>query len=183
MPRQIDAAVVQTALPPEQLVQSFRRLVTGIDKDQPIANAMSLRQLLNTYGYAGPRFALALFAAFAAAGLLLACISVYSVLSFVTSQRTQEIGIRITLGAQRPHVLWIVLRQACLWAAAGVGIGLPLALVAGHFAQAELFHTSPYDPLTLIAASVLLPLLAIVGTSLTANRAAAINPVTALRSE
>lgn len=182
-PQQVDAALVQTALPPEQLIQSFRRLVAGIDKDQPIADAMSLRQLLDTYGYAGPRFALALFSAFAAAGLLLACIGVYSVRSFVTSQRTQEIGIRIALGAQRPHVMWIVLRQACLWAAAGVGIGLPLALIAGHFAQSELFHTSPYDPLTLLAASAILPLLAIAGTCLTANRAAAINPVIALRSE
>ena len=182
-PRQVDAAVVQTALPPEQLVQSFRRLVEGIDRDQPIADAMSLRQLLDTYGYAGPRFALALFAAFAAAGLLLACIGVYSVLSFVTSQRTQEIGIRIALGAQRPHVMWIVLRQACLWAAAGVGIGLPLALVAGHLAQSQLFRTSPYDPVTLIVAGIALPVLAIAGTCLTANRAAVINPVSALRSE
>ncbi len=182
-PQRVDAALVQTALPPKQLIQSFRRLVAGIDKDQPIADAMSLRQLLDMYGYAGPRFALALFGAFAVAGLLLACIGVYSVLSFVTSQRTQEIGIRIALGARRPHVMWIVLRQACLWSAAGVAIGLPLALVAGHFAQAQLFHTSPYDPLTLVAAGAILPLLAIAGTCLPASRAASINPVGALRAE
>jgi predicted permease len=182
-PQRVDAALVETALPPAELIQSFRRLIAGIDKDQPIADAMSLRQLLDMYGYAGPRFALALFGAFAVAGLLLACIGVYSVLSFVTSQRTQEIGIRIALGARRPHVMWIVLRQACLWSAAGVVIGLPLALAAGHFAQAELFHTSPYDPLTLISASAILPLLAIFGTCLPARRAATINPVVALRAE
>ena len=182
-PRMVDAALVQTSLPPKQLIESFRRLVAEIDKDQPIADAMSLRQLLDMYGYAGPRFALALFGAFAAAGLLLACIGVYSVLAFVTSQRTQEIGIRMALGAGRAHVMWIVLRQACLWSVAGVVIGLPLALVAGHFAQSELFHTSPYDPLTLLAVSAILPLLAIAGTCLPASRAAAIDPVVALRSE
>lgn len=182
-PGQVGAALVQTILPPQQLIQSFRRLVADINKDQPIADAMSLRQLLDMYGYAGPRFALALFGAFAAAGTLLACIGVYSVLSFVTSQRTQEVGIRIALGARRLHVMWIVLRQACLWSFAGVAIGLPLALVAGHFAQYELFQTSPYDPLTLLAASAILPLLAVAGTCLPASRAAAINPVLALRSE
>ena len=168
-PRGVDAALVETVLPPKQFIESFRRLVAEIDKDQPIADAMSLRQLLDMYGYAGPRFALALFGAFAAAGLLLACIGVYSVLAFVTSQRTQEIGIRIALGAGRLNVMWIVLRQACLWSVAGVLIGLPLALVAGRFAQTELFHTSPYDPLTLLGASVMLPVLAIFGTLLPAS--------------
>ena len=182
-PQMVDAAVVQTALPPEQMIPSFRRLVAGIDKDQPIADAMSLRHLLDMYGYAGPRFALALFGAFAAAGLLLACIGIYSVLSFVTSQRTREIGIRIALGARPLHVMWIVLSQACVWCGAGVAIGLPLALLAGHLAQAQLFNTSQYDLLTLLGAAGILPVLAIAGTCVPASRAATIDPVVALRSE
>jgi ABC-type antimicrobial peptide transport system permease subunit len=139
--------------------------------------------MLDMYGYAGPRFALALFGTLAAAALLLALVGIYGVLSFVTSQRTQEIGIRMALGANRANVMWMVLRQACLLALMGVAAGLPLAFAAGRFARGELIHTSPYDPLALLAVVLLLPLLAIAGTWLPARRAAAIDPVQTLRSE
>jgi len=144
---------------------------------------MTLRQMLDMYGYAGPRFALALFGTFAAAALLLSLVGVYGVLSFVTSQRTQEIGIRMALGANRGNVMWMVLRQACMLAVLGVAIGLPLAFFAGRFAKDQLIHTSQHDPVALIAAICVLPLLAVAGTLLPARRAAAIDPARALRSE
>jgi ABC-type antimicrobial peptide transport system permease subunit len=144
---------------------------------------MSLQQMLDMYGYAGPRFALALFGTFAAAALLLSLVGIYGVLSFVTSQRTQEIGIRMALGASRGRVMWLVLRQACVLAALGVLVGLPLAFVAGRLAKGELVQTSQYDPVTLIVAILILPLLAVAGTFLPARRAAATNPVTALRAD
>ena len=108
---------------------------------------------------------------------------VYGVLSFVTSQRTQEIGIRMALGANRTHVMWMVMRHALLLAIMGVVVGLPLAFVAGRLAQDELVQTSQHDPLALAAAILVLPLLAIAGTYIPARRAAKINPVTALRSD
>jgi putative ABC transport system permease protein len=136
------------------------------------------------YGYAGPRFSLVLFGTFASAAMLLSFIGFYGVLSFVTEQRTREIGIRMAVGADRGQVMRMVLRQALILAGLGVAAGLPLALLAGRFAKSELVRgTSQFDPLTLCAAICALPLLAIAGTWLPARRAAATNPVTALRSD
>jgi putative ABC transport system permease protein len=162
-----NSLIVSTALPASDLLNQVRQAVYSIDKDQPIVDATTLRQMLDMYGYAGPRFALALFGTLAAAALLLALVG-YGVLSFVTSQRTQEIGIRMALRANRANVMWMVLRQASLLALMGVAAGLPLAFAAGRFARGELIRTSPYDPLALLAVVLLLPLLAIAGTWLPA---------------
>jgi putative ABC transport system permease protein len=178
-----EGLLVSTSLPASDLVNPVRQAVYSIDKDQPVTDVFTLRQLLDMYGYAGPRFALALFGTFAVAALLLSLVGIYGVLSFVTSQRTQEIGIRMALGANRGNVMWMVLRQACLLAVIGVAIGLPLAFFAGRFAKDQLIHTSQHDPVALIAAICVLPLLAIAGTLLPARRAAAIDPARALRSE
>jgi ABC-type antimicrobial peptide transport system permease subunit len=182
-PEAASSLIVSTALPADDLVNPIRHLVYSIDKDQPIVTAYSLRQMLDMYGYAGPRFALALFGTFAVAALVLSLVGIYGVLSFVTSQRTQEIGIRMALGAGRATVTWMVLRQACMLALLGVAVGLPLALFAGRFAKGELIRTSQHDPIALIVAICILPLLAVAGTWLPARRAAAIDPVKALRSE
>jgi ABC-type antimicrobial peptide transport system permease subunit len=170
-------------VPPETLVEPLRRTIAQIDKQLPITDAMSLRQILDMYGYAGPRFALALFSTFAVAAMLLTLVGIYGVLAFVTAQRTKEIGIRIALGARPLHVIWMIVRQAAILAAIGVAVGLPLALAAGHFAKSELIHTSQRDPLTLLAAICILPLLALTGTLLPARRATTINPTEALRAE
>jgi putative ABC transport system permease protein len=182
-PTAADTLIVSTSLPAGELMNPVRRIVYSVDRNQPIVDAMSLREMLDMYGYAGPRFSLALFGTFAAGALLLALVGVYGVLSFVTSQRTQEIGIRMALGANRGHVMWIVLRQALLLALLGVAVGLPLAFIAGRLAQGELIQTSQHDPLALIAAVCILPLLAVAGTLLPARRAANINPVAALRGD
>jgi putative ABC transport system permease protein len=183
VPEGVDSLIVSTALPADDLTNPVRQLIYSMDKDQPVLHLMSLRQMLDMYGYAGPRFALALFGTFAIAALLLSLVGIYGVLSFVTSQRTQEIGIRMALGANRGSVMWMVLRQACMLALLGVAVGLPLAFFAGRFAKDQLIHTSQHDPVALIAAICVLPLLAIAGTLLPARRAAAIDPARALRSE
>jgi putative ABC transport system permease protein len=182
-PAAAQALIVSTTLPAAELTNPVRQAVHALDKDQPIVDAMTLRQMLDMYGYAGPRFSLALFGTFAAAALLLSLVGIYGVLSFITSQRTQEIGIRMALGANRNNVMWMVLRQAFLLALLGVAVGLPLAFVAGRFAKDELIQTSQHDPLALLTAICILPLLAVAGTFLPARRAASVNPVSALRSE
>lgn len=174
--------IVSTAIPAENLLNTVRETVYSIVKDQPIVNANTLRQMLDMYGYAGPRFALALFGAFAAAALVLCFVGIYGVLSFVTSQRSQEIGIRMALGASRRNVMWLVLRHAFVLSSIGVAVGLPIALAAGRFARGELVHISAYDPIALLAAIGLLPLLALAGTWLPARRAAAIDPIHSLRA-
>lgn len=182
-PQITGALLLHTAVQPETLIEPLRRVVADIDKQLPLTDAMSVRQELDMYGYAGPRFALVLFSTFAAAAMLLTLVGIYGVLAFVTAQRTKEIGIRIALGAQPLHVIGMVVRQAAILAAIGVVVGLPLALAAGHFAQSQLIRTSQRDPLTLLAAICILPVLALAGTLLPARRATTINPTEALRAE
>lgn len=179
----MDTLVIATNLPAENLLQPVRRVVAGLDKDQPVTDAMTLRQLLERYGYAGPRFALMLLGTFAASALLLCLIGIYGVFSFATSRRTQEIGVRMALGADRGDVVWMVLRQACGLAVLGIAVGLPLAFLAAGFAKSQLFQTSQYDPVTFALVMCTLPLLAVVGTWLPARRAAAVDPMVALRTE
>jgi predicted permease len=182
-PDAASALIVSTSLPASELMNPVRQTIRSMDKDQPIMDAMTLRQMLDMYGYAGPRFSLALFGTFAAAALLLALVGIYGVLSFITMQRTQEIGIRMALGANPGNVMWMVMRQALLLALMGVAVGMPLAFAAGRFAGSELIHTSQYDPLALLGGICVLPLLAIAGTYLPARRAAGVNPAAALRAE
>lgn len=182
-PAAVYTLILHTSLPAGDLINPVRRTVYSIDSNQPVTDAVSLRQMLDMYGYAGPRFSLALFGSFAGAAMLLSVVGIYGVLSFVTSQRKQEIGIRMALGATRGHVMWMVVRQAGVLALIGVGAGLPLAFVAGHLAKSELIHTSQLDPFALIAAICIPPLLAMAGTYLPARRAAAVEPVAALRAE
>jgi putative ABC transport system permease protein len=179
----VNTLIVETGLPADDLQSAVRHAIYRVDPDQPISQMMSLRQMLDMYGYAGPRFALALFGTFASAALLLSLVGIYGVLSFVTSQRTKEIGVRMALGAGRSHVMWTVLRQALVLALIGVAVGLPLAYFAGRFAQDQLVKTSQHDVLSLCAAICLLPLLAVVGTLLPARRAAGIDPARALKAD
>ena len=179
----VNTLIVETALPADDLQSAVRQAIYQIDADQPISEMMSLRQMLDMYGYAGPRFALALFGTFAGAALLLSLVGIYGVLSFLTSQRTKEIGVRMALGAGRPRVMWMVLRQALLLVLIGVAAGFPLAYYAGRFAQDQLVKTSQHDVLSLCAAICLLPLLAVAGTLLPARRAAGIDPARALKAE
>jgi putative ABC transport system permease protein len=182
-PSAASVLILSTALPADGLVNPVRQIVYSMDKDQPVIEAMSLRHMLDMYGYAGPRFLVALFGSFAMAALLISLVGIYGVLSFTTSQRTHEIGVRMALGANRAHVMWLVLRQACMLALLGVAMGLPLAFLAAHLAKSELVHTSLYDPLTIVMVVCVLPLLAVAGTYLPARRAAATDPVIALRAE
>jgi hypothetical protein len=177
------SAMVFTELPAGELARPMQEVVASIDKDQPVTDVMSLREMLNKFGYSEARFTLALFGSFAVAALVLSLVGIYGVVSFITSERTQEIGIRMALGAMPGGVMWMVLRQSMLLAAGGVAIGLPLSWFAGRFAQDELVHTSQHDPLALLAAVVLLPLLALAGAWFPALRAAAVDPVRALRND
>lgn len=182
-PQAASTLILSTSLPPEQLVNPVRETIHTIDKDQPVIDVMTLRQMLDMYGYAGPRFSLALFGTFAVAALALSLIGIYGVLSFITSQRTQEIGIRMALGADRKQVMTMVLRQAFVLSLMGIAIGLPLAWLAGRLAQRELVQTSQHDPLAFAGAIAIILLLGIAATFLPARQAAAINPVSALRAE
>jgi putative ABC transport system permease protein len=122
-----------------------------------------------------------MFAAFAAIALALAAVGVYGVISYAVSQRTQEIGVRVALGAQHADVLRLVLRDGVRLGSAGIGIGLVGALVVTRFLRSMLFGVSPFDPMSFVAVASTLAVIALLATYVPARRAAKVDPVEALR--
>lgn len=114
---------------------------------------------------------------------LIAAVGLYGVMSYVVARRTNEIGVRIALGANRANIVGLILRQAGALLAAGIGLGLTLALVATKMAESMLFGLKPYDALTLILAAVLLAAVTLLASYLPARRAARLDPMTALRED
>jgi len=129
------------------------------------------------------RFTMILFAGFAAVALLLACVGIYGVLSYVVGQRTQEIGIRMALGAQRGDVLRAFLRDGARMTVIGIATGGVAALALTRLMASILFEVRPRDPLTFGAVALLLCLIALLACYIPARRAASLDPMQALRSE
>ena len=121
--------------------------------------------------------------AFGALAVGLACIGLYGLIGYQVVQRTNEIGIRMALGAQRTQVLWATLRRALIWTAAGVALGIPLALTASRAAESLLFDLNPMDLLTLSAAAAIMVMLGAVAAYIPARRASRVDPLVALRYE
>jgi len=120
---------------------------------------------------------------FGVLGLTLAAVGLYGVMSYSVEQRTNEIGLRMALGADRGHVVRMVLRGAFWQVGIGLGLGIPLAVLAGKLMKDQLFGVRPWDPAMLAAAAVLLALAALVASAVPARRAAGVEPMVALRNE
>jgi ABC-type antimicrobial peptide transport system permease subunit len=116
------------------------------------------------------------------AGLLVAT-GLYGTLAYRVDNRTVEIGVRLTVGAQREQVLWMILRESLVVAAIGVGVGLPLALMTSRLLRSMLFGVGPNDPLTFVGALVAVIVVALAASLIPARRAASIDPMKALRAE
>ncbi len=173
---------VRTASKPAALTDAVRRAVQSVDPDQPTFGVRTLEEIV-ARSLAQRRFQLQAIGAFAVVALLLAAIGIYGVTAFWVRQRTQEIGIRVALGAQGSDVVWMVLRQGLKLTACGVAAGLagavPLALVL----RSLLFGTQPFDPLTFASIMILLAITAMVACYLPARAATRVDPIAALRSE
>jgi putative ABC transport system permease protein len=167
---------------PESLIPAIRAQLAAIDRDQPIFNARTLEHALSDR-ISNRRFALILLAIFAVLALALASIGIYGVMSYSVSQRTREIGIRMALGAARPQVLRLVVRDAARLALVGVLIGVTVAVLLTRFMSAFLFGISPTDPLTFLVFSMFLTGVALLASYIPARRAMRVDPVTALRYE
>jgi ABC-type antimicrobial peptide transport system permease subunit len=120
---------------------------------------------------------------FSALALLLAAVGLYGVLSYSTEQRTREIGIRLALGAQRSSVVGLVLREMLLIAGIATIVGLPAAIAMARLFRSQLYGVTFADPLTLLYAVAFTALMVIVAAALPARRAAAVEPMNALRTE
>ena len=129
------------------------------------------------------RFLLLLFGIFASLALLLACIGIYGVLAYLTSQRVPEIGVRMALGASAGDVMRLVLRQSLGMIFAGVGVGLFAALAAGHLLEHLVDGMRPTEPLTLVITIPVLVVAALFASFVPARRASRIDPMRTLRQE
>jgi ABC-type antimicrobial peptide transport system permease subunit len=145
--------------------------------------SVSLEGYISRWSYAGPRFAFMLIMIFASVGLILVTIGVYSVLAYTTAQRTQEIGIRMALGAEGSDVLAMIIRMGLRLVASGVGIGLLASVALGKIIATQLWGVSAYDPWTLTCVPIVLLLTGLLACWLPARRAARVDPLIALRHE
>ena len=164
------------------LAPDIRKAIWSVDKDQPILRAATMDSLL-TVSAAQRRFALILFEAFGFSALVLAAIGIYGVLSSSVVERTQEIGIRLALGAPRENILALVLRQGLILTALGSGIGLLGAVATSQVLVTLLFGVSRLDPITYAGVIALLLGVSAIACWVPAHRAARVDPMAALRSE
>ena len=165
---------------PLALSGAVRRAVSGIDRNLPIYNVHTIQKTIddNTWGW---RVFGTLFSAFGVAALFLATVGLYGVMAFSVSKRTQEIGVRMAVGAESGAVLRMVLRQGAWQVGAGVALGLGLAMVLANAMRLMFFQVSPYDSSTFIAVGVLLLMTGLAAAFVPARRAARVAPMAALR--
>jgi predicted permease len=162
--------------------ESLRRASERMSNQQVVFGAQTMNEIIAN-SVAARRFSMILLGIFAGLALMLASIGIYGVVSYVVGQRTQEIGVRIAMGAQRSEVLRLVLAQGATMAALGAAVGLVAALALTRLMGTMLYAISAADPLTYLCVVVLLFLVSMAACWLPARRAAGINPVDALRHE
>jgi putative ABC transport system permease protein len=183
--RQIPRAMtllVRSAIAPEDAAARLRALVTSVSPDVPVSDVRTLNTVVAS-SVQEPRSMMWLFAGFAACALLLAAIGTYGVVAYSAAQRTYEIGVRIALGATRADVFRMVIGQSLRLVLAGLVLGTAAALLSGRALSSFLYGVSPTDPVTFAAVATLLLVTAVLAGYLPGRRAAATNPVRALRVE
>ena len=173
---------VRTDGDPLSVAAAVREAVWSVDRGVPIADLQSMSAMVNaTLGR--PRLLLTLLAGFAITGLALGAIGVYGVVAFAVGRRRREIGIRMALGAGRPAVVRLMLRESAGYGAAGLFAGLGLALASGRLIRGQLFDVPATDPVTYAALGVGVAALVAAASYWPARRAASLNPAEALRGD
>jgi predicted permease len=176
------AVVVRTEGDPVSIIKLVRRSVQEIDSREVIYGVQTMDQVL-AGALAPRRLSMILLGVFAGLALVLACVGIYSVVSYLVGQRTHEIGVRIALGAQRTDVMRLVVGQGAKMALTGVVAGLAGAFGLTRLMANQLFGVTAHDPLTYAAVAVLLMVVALVACYVPARRAMRLDPVAALRCD
>jgi putative ABC transport system permease protein len=173
---------IRTVGDPASVTASVREQIRAADPSLPLFNVNSM-EVVRTMGFWQYRLFGYMFGIFGAAALFLAGVGVYGVLSFSVSQRTQEMGVRIALGAKRRDVLGLVVRQGLMLAAIGVALGLLGAFGVTRVIQSLLYNVSTTDPISFLGVSIFLTVIAVLASYLPARRATTVDPIVALRIE
>jgi putative ABC transport system permease protein len=174
--------VARAAGDPRSVAGAMRAAVRNVDSDVPLAEIRTMQEILDQ-SVAQRRFQMRLAAAFAAAALLLAALGIYGVVSYSVARRTNEIGIRMALGAGAPRIYQMVLRHAMTPVVLGLLAGLAGALAAGRVLASLLYQVNPRDPELLAAAALLLAAVGLAASLVPARRAMRMDPLQALREE
>jgi putative ABC transport system permease protein len=179
-PPQTAYLALRTARDPQLLTRAVRRAVLSIDEDQPLSDVRTMDDILeSTMGER--RLMTILLSSFAAIALLLSLVGIYGVIAYSVAQRTQEVGIRRALGAQRSDILRLVLNQGFVLAFAGVALGIGASFLLVRLMKGFLFEVSATDPMIFIVTAALFVLVALSASLVPARRATLIDPMSALR--
>jgi ABC-type antimicrobial peptide transport system permease subunit len=180
-PPRTSSILIRSPLPPAQVLAAVQKAVQAIDSDQPVlavetvSDTMAFEQLFH-------RIFSSVFGLLATIGLILSAVGVYGVMAYAVTQRTQEIGVRIAIGAGRGDVSWIFLKRGLLQLAVALAIGLPGALALGRVISFNLVEIEPSDPVTMIGITLVIAVVALASCLIPVRKAAKVDPVMALRS-
>jgi putative ABC transport system permease protein len=174
--------VVRAAVPPLSLAPAIQAEVHRLDPEQPVAEARTMDDVVGR-SVSGERFNMALLSSFAAIAFTLASVGIYGVISYDVSQRINEIGIRMALGAQPNHLVRMVVVQGLRMAAYGIAAGLLLSVAVTRLMSTMLYGVEPLDPSTFAVIAILLAAVAFVASYLPSRRAIALDPVSALHHQ
>lgn len=174
--------VVRTSLDPASLAASVQRIVSGIDKDIPVTQVRTMNELM-ALQLSQPRFAMVLVSTFAGLALTLTIVGLYGLMMHSVSRRTREIGVRMALGAQRNLVLKMILRDAAILLICGISLGSVSALASASILKSMLYGIAPRDPLIMMIVCTGIAAAGLLAAYLPARRAAAVDPMVALRYE
>jgi putative ABC transport system permease protein len=174
--------VIRATIPPTDLVSIVRQRIWSINKNQPIDKILTMNQILYE-SIAQPRLSAFLLGLFAALAFLLSAVGIYGVMSYLVSQRTHEMGIRMALGARSVDIFTLVIKQGMSNVLLGIALGLILCLIVTRILSGLLYGISATDPVTLIQATLLLAGTALLACLIPARQATRFDPLTALRTE
>ena len=180
--RYANTILVRTTGDPAKTIADLRAAVSGVDPNLPLLHVATIQeQVSNLMNH--EELISSLTSIFSLLAVVLASIGLYGVMTYNVVRRTNEIGIRIALGAQSSGVLWMILKESLVLLIIGVVIGIPVAFFAGRAVQSQLFGLSATDPLTFIAATLAIALVTLIAAWFPAHRATQVDPIVALRYE
>jgi predicted permease len=177
-----ESFMLRTTGDPAKMTESVRLALQQMDPSLPILGIRTIGDLTDHF-VTNEQLVSRLCATFSALAVLLAAIGLYGVMSYTVVRRTNEIGIRIALGAQTGNVLWMVLRESLVLLVVGLALGLPIAIGGLHYLQSQLYQLSASDPVTMAGSVFIIAAVTVIAAWLPARRASHVDPMVALRCD